>query len=139
MIRNSKLINSIETEVVHSKSKIAYNVIGTKLGCKYKIARIPYLKIDYSNILSEKLHDEALTIATFISDCFNNSELILENFNLKNKLINVIDSILNRQTQLMTYMDDYKSKNEEREFMNCKIKYDQLEFFRNRLIELINE
>lgn len=31
-------------EVKHSQSKTAYNVVGTVLGCKYKIARCPYVK-----------------------------------------------------------------------------------------------
>ena len=32
----------IKTKVVHSQTKSAYNVVGTSLGNKYKIARIPY-------------------------------------------------------------------------------------------------
>jgi len=37
---------NITTKVSHSESKDAWNVIGTSLGRKYKIARIPYLVID---------------------------------------------------------------------------------------------
>lgn len=33
-------------EVKHSESKTAYNVVGTVLGGRYKIARCPYLKSD---------------------------------------------------------------------------------------------
>jgi hypothetical protein len=68
----------IKTKVVHSQTKSAYNVIGTSLGNKYKIARIPYL---VSGNLSEqwnnKAMDEAKNHAEFISHCFNNSDSIL--------------------------------------------------------------
>ena len=32
----------VKTEVVHSRTKPAWNVIGKQLGGKYKIARVPY-------------------------------------------------------------------------------------------------
>jgi len=54
----------INTEVKHSQSKDAWNVVGTTLTKKYKIAR-------------EK--DEAMGHAEFISFCFNNSIEILNN------------------------------------------------------------
>lgn len=44
----------IKTKVVHSQSKTAWNVIGEQLGGKYKIARIPYLVVDDSEILTTK-------------------------------------------------------------------------------------
>lgn len=63
----------INTKVVHSKTKAAWNIIGIKLGGKYKIARFPYLLTE-----CEKLNDinkrEAFNHAEFTSFCFNNSE-----------------------------------------------------------------
>lgn len=75
----------IKTKVVHSLSKSAWNVIGEyPLGGKYKIARVPYLCID-----NEKITDvnraEALNHATFISYCFNHSDVICDITGLENK------------------------------------------------------
>lgn len=60
----------VETEVVHSKSKDAWNVIGQTVGCKYKIARVPYLICD-NEILNTMAKSEALEHAEFISRAFN--------------------------------------------------------------------
>ena len=68
---------NIKTTVVHSKSKAAWNVIGTRLGGKYKIARIPYAVHDWSEILTAKNRHEALVHAQFISQCFNNADKII--------------------------------------------------------------
>lgn len=35
--------------VKHSESKLAFNIIGTGLGGKYKIARVPYISTDGRN------------------------------------------------------------------------------------------
>lgn len=67
---------NIKTKVVHSKSNIAWNVIGTKPGGKYKIARIPYT-ITGNEIIDTKEKSEALDHAEFISRCFNNSDKII--------------------------------------------------------------
>jgi hypothetical protein len=64
-------MESIETKVVHSESKSAWNVIGTIPGGKYKIARIPYYAHEDSEILTTKNKHEALEHAQFISECFN--------------------------------------------------------------------
>ncbi|EJL66300.1 hypothetical protein [Flavobacterium sp. CF136] len=70
-----KIVNpKINTKVVHSKTKDAFNVIGTSLGNKYKIARIPYIDIG-----PEK--KEALNHALFISMCFNNSDSLMDFLN----------------------------------------------------------
>lgn len=71
-----KMINpKIKTKVVHSETKSAWNVIGTTLGFKYKIARVPYTGVgDKETVLRESA--EALEHANFISYCFNNSERI---------------------------------------------------------------
>lgn len=44
---------NIKTLIKHSESKNAWNIIGTKLGGKYKIARVPYIKIANSKLLTE--------------------------------------------------------------------------------------
>jgi len=73
------MIKNIETKVVHSQSKSAFNVIGTRPGQKYKIARVPYIPIT-ENDPFDRNKIEALDHATFISYCFNNAELILNGF-----------------------------------------------------------
>lgn len=65
----------IKTKVVHSNTKDAFNVVGTTLGAKYKIARIPYLVTDNKEI-TERKKAEAKSHADFISYCFNNSDSI---------------------------------------------------------------
>ena len=68
---------NIKTEVVHSQSKNAWNVVGTRLGGRYKIARVPYaiLGIELVDTLEKA---EALNHALFISHCFNNSSEIVK-------------------------------------------------------------
>jgi len=56
----------MRTKVVHSQSKLAWNVIGTELGLKYKIARVPYEQCD-NDILNTRWKHEALEIAMHIS------------------------------------------------------------------------
>ena len=62
---------NIKTKVVHSESKTAWNIIGTELGSKYKIARVPYIEIKDSKMLTQMQKDEAFKHAEFISFCFN--------------------------------------------------------------------
>ena len=57
----------MKTKVVHSQSKLAWNVIGTELGLKYKIARVPYEQCD-NEVLNTKAKNEALNIAIHISE-----------------------------------------------------------------------
>jgi hypothetical protein len=66
----------IRTKVVHSKTKDAWNVVGTNLGGKYKIAGVPYVVTSDKNI-TEREKAEAKHHAEFISACFNNSGLII--------------------------------------------------------------
>lgn len=68
---------NIKTKVVHSQSKDAWNIIGTSLGKKYKIARVPYL-VSGNDIIDTKEKSEALLHAEFISKCFNKSDEILK-------------------------------------------------------------
>ena len=62
---------NIETKVVHSASKNAWNIIGTRWGGKYKIARIPYIYLEQNAPFYERKKQEALEHAQFISDAFN--------------------------------------------------------------------
>lgn len=71
----------IKTKVVHSQSKHAWNIVGTTLGGKYKIARVPY-HVSTCQVLSEKYLEEAREHAEFISFCFNNSEQIIEGIDI---------------------------------------------------------
>lgn len=71
-----QLKEKINTNVVHSQSNNAWNVIGTKLGSKYKIARVPYIEVENNEILTNRYKAEALEHALFISYCFNNSDKI---------------------------------------------------------------
>ena len=57
---------NITTAVKHSESKIAWNVIGTTLGAKYKVAIVPYFH--------ELEKEEAKEIAEFISKSFNDAK-----------------------------------------------------------------
>ena len=68
----------IKTKVVHSETKSAYNVVGTSLGKKYKIARVPYLvNGDLYKEWNNREMVQAKNHAEFISYCFNNSDSIL--------------------------------------------------------------
>lgn len=65
----------IRTKVVHSDSKPQYNIVGTTLGKKYKVAVVPYVDV--------LLKGEAKQHADFISYCFNNSDQIHTTYCLK--------------------------------------------------------
>lgn len=65
----------IKTKVVHSDSKLAWNLIGTKLGGKYKIASVPYAPSSDHDVM-ERNKGEAKEHAEFISHCFNISDSI---------------------------------------------------------------
>lgn len=66
----------IKTKVVHSLSNPAWNVVGVRLGGKFKIAIVPYIVVE-DNDVTEINRNEAREHADFISHCFNNSEIIL--------------------------------------------------------------
>jgi len=68
----------IKTNVVHSQTKSAWNIVGVSpLGGKYKIARIPYF-VSGNDKIDENNRVEALEHAQFISYCFNNSQDIVK-------------------------------------------------------------
>jgi hypothetical protein len=62
----------MKTKVIHSESKSAWNVVGTDLGKKYKIACCPYVEVENNEIITTQNKAEALSHALFISRCFNN-------------------------------------------------------------------
>lgn len=66
----------VKTKVAHSETKPAWNIIGTTMGGKFKIARVPYLVTD-DDFINAKEKKEAYEHAQFISMCFNNSSDIL--------------------------------------------------------------
>ena len=70
----------ITTKVVHSTTKPAWNVVGTRLGGKYKIARLPYL-VGNGEEIDEMNRLEAFEHAEFVAYCFNNSGNILQKKN----------------------------------------------------------
>ena len=72
----------IKVRVVHSQKNTAWNVIGTELGKKYKIARVPY-HVFGDRDADEREKTEALKHANFIVYCFNNSDEIAEKMGLK--------------------------------------------------------
>lgn len=69
-------MKKLQTEVKHSHSKSAWNVVSTQLGSHYKIARVPYLTLSDEK-LTHLQRQEALERAEFISYCFNHYESIL--------------------------------------------------------------
>ena len=82
MLRYTMKDPNIKTMVVHSQSKSAWNVIGTRLGGKYKIARVPYECCDNEDITSQN-RAEAFEHASFISYSFHYSKKICENDNVE--------------------------------------------------------
>ena len=56
----------MKTKVVHSHSKLAWNIVTEEWGEKYKIARIPYEQFD-NDILNTRWKYEALEIAMHLS------------------------------------------------------------------------
>ncbi|MFP4365500.1 MAG: hypothetical protein ACLFQA_00265 [Bacteroidales bacterium] len=69
-------ILDINTRVIHSESKDAWNVVGTIPGRKYKIARVPYVASNDNEMVNTKNKYEALIMAEYISRCFNNYDAI---------------------------------------------------------------
>jgi len=68
---------NIKTKAIHSQSKTAWNIVGISLGGKYKIARVPYFVCE-DEIINEINRKEAFEHATFISNCFNKSDSLME-------------------------------------------------------------
>ena len=60
-----------DTKVIHSESKTAWNVVNTRVGGTYKLARVPYTICNTGSI-DERERKRALNIARYISECLNN-------------------------------------------------------------------
>lgn len=69
-------MKKIKCKVVHSQSKTAWNIVGEELGCKHKLARIPYTILPESEIISTQNKSEALKHAQFLCYCLNNADKI---------------------------------------------------------------
>jgi len=66
-------------EVKHSESKPAFNVVGTQLGGKYKIARCPYMQDKtFSKEYNNKEIDEAQANAKLIASAPEMLEMLIE-------------------------------------------------------------
>jgi len=59
-----------KVKVQHSFSKSAWNIVGTSLGHKYKIARFPYFTFDNID-LTTKERTEAFNHAQFCANAIN--------------------------------------------------------------------
>lgn len=66
----------LKVRVQHSQSKPAWNIVGTELGGRYKIARIPYVKLNEGKELEAEM-TEALERAEFIAWCLNNAQNLI--------------------------------------------------------------
>ena len=80
-------MEQIKVEVKHSISKSAWNVVGTKLGGKHKIAICPYETSDTES-LTIKWRLEAFEHAKFICDCFNTNYNSIEPSDIKPEVRN---------------------------------------------------
>lgn len=91
--------------VKHSESKDAWNVIGTELGSRYKIARCPYL-VCHSEIVNLREKTEQLANAKLISFAPEMLEMLKDVINHSRALIDVNGlkdgtTILDRAEQLL--------------------------------------
>ena len=82
----------MKTIVRHSKTKSAWNVINTKLGGKYKIAIVPYIQCEDTEILTrERL------------EAFNHAELISKYFNQPEPKITRFEFITDKGREVVEY------------------------------------
>ena len=58
-----------KTKVIHSKSKDAWNILGTQVGKKYKLVIVPYVKDEGNKSVSLVNKNEALRHAEYIRFC----------------------------------------------------------------------
>ena len=101
----------IKVKIVHSSSGSFWKVVGTKLGGKYLIAKVPYVPIKDDSVSTEIQKSEALRHAKFIEFCFNNSDKVHSLFNeprthiedlvsYKDSLYNIIDDAKNELAKM---------------------------------------
>ena len=57
--------------VKHSETKSAWNIVGTEIGGKYKIARIPYIADDRFPEICSSNRKAAFDTAMYLTDCLN--------------------------------------------------------------------
>lgn len=60
-----------EYEVKHSETKSAWNIVGTRISEKYKIARLPYVADDNFPQITTSNRKLAFDTATFLAKCLN--------------------------------------------------------------------
>jgi hypothetical protein len=73
-------------EVKHSESKSAFNIVGTQLGGKYKLARVPYLVDDRLGELNDTWKQEAEANAKLIAA----APELLEALELNSKMLDML-------------------------------------------------
>lgn len=89
-------------KVKHSDSKTAFNVIGTRFGRKYKIARCPYLQQDdLHEILNKREKEEAEADARLIASAPSLLEALKECEDYFDNIADVDDGRPNKEMQLL--------------------------------------
>lgn len=89
-------------KIKHSESKTAFNIVGTRIGGLYKIARIPYLVLDKMEKVTAENKAEAEA----------NAKLIAASPILLDSLINIvaqfkkIDKLYSKDKQLIEFAED---------------------------------
>ncbi|QQO97263.1 hypothetical protein M1M30_gp160 [Maribacter phage Colly_1] len=63
--------NKINAVVVHSKDRPAWNINNTKLGGKFRLAVVPYVKIGLTEESTKHTKDESLKLAKIVASAFN--------------------------------------------------------------------
>ena len=109
----------IRTQVVHSKTQSAWNVVATyPAGCKYKIARVPYFSLADDKITSMN-REEAFKHAQYISYCFNNSDQICNpNHVNTSTMSNFKTRLLEEKAQLDERIENLKAFRNSENFQN---------------------
>lgn len=85
-------MDPIKTKIIHSKSKNAWNVVGTTLGGKFKIASFPYPAesgTDKETLsINKATKNEAYKLAKFVKFCLGNTTVTaLSNENKEDKIM----------------------------------------------------
>lgn len=63
-------------QVKHSETKAAWNIVGTEIGGKYKIAMIPYVTDSRFPEESTVNRKEAFDTAMYLTACLNKKEAL---------------------------------------------------------------
>lgn len=110
-------ITNVKTEVKHSESKLAFNVVGKTLGGRYKIARFPYFDYGKGNEkITHKEKSESFVNASLYVDAHNTynecgilpSDLLRQRDDAIKALKKIIE--MNYQNALDQYGDRSKAK-----------------------------